>query len=165
MIFIPSKKIETGPLLIDTGLQIDEMCSDITWTFWVGNNPTEDFVRAYKVLYESKEVANKYMVDGEKCNVPAIKCREYLRENGYDDVKLFFHGFGHSLGFVAHDIGYGIGANRPDEFTLRENMVYTNEPGLYWRGEWGVRLEDDIIIKKDNSEKITYVPEVPLLIS
>ena len=54
-----SKKIENGPLLIDTGLQIDEMCSDITWTYWVGNSPTEEFLRAYTVLYESKEVANK----------------------------------------------------------------------------------------------------------
>jgi len=36
-----TKKIEPGVLLIDTGMQIDEMCSDITWTFWIGNKPPE----------------------------------------------------------------------------------------------------------------------------
>jgi Xaa-Pro aminopeptidase len=158
------KKIENGPLLIDTGLQIDEMCSDITWTYWVGNRPSDDFLDAYRVLLESKKIANKYMVDGEKCNTPAKKCRECIRENGYDDIKLFFHSLGHSLGFVAHDIGYGVGVSRPDEFKLRENMVYTNEPGLYWAGEWGIRLEDDIIIKKEKCEQITYIPEEPLTI-
>ncbi|MFX1413856.1 MAG: M24 family metallopeptidase, partial [Promethearchaeota archaeon] len=100
-----NKKIETGVLLIDTGLQIDEICSDITWTFWVGNNPGKDFLDAYEVLYESKKVANEYLIDGNPNCLPAIKCREFLSEKGYDHEKLFFHGFGHSLGFEAHDVG------------------------------------------------------------
>ena len=158
------KKIEPGVLLIDTGLQIDEMCSDITWTFWVGKKPVKEFTYAYKALFESKEVAHKFFTDGTPNNVPAKKCREYLAEKGYDHEKLFFHGYGHSLGFEAHDIGGRISWKVPDNFKLKENMVYTSEPGLYWVEKWGIRLEDDIIIGKDKCEQVTYNSKDPILI-
>ena len=67
------KKIESGVLLIDTGLQIFEMCSDITWTFWVGGKPEEEFVTAYKALFESKEIAHEFFTDGTPNNLPAKK--------------------------------------------------------------------------------------------
>ena len=158
------KKIEHGVLLVDTGLQIDEMCSDITWTFWVGKKPVKEFTYAYKALFESKEVAHKFFTDGTPNNVPAKKCREYLAEKGYDHEKLFFHGYGHSLGFEAHDIGGRISWKVPDNFMLEENMVYTSEPGLYWGEKWGIRLEDDIIIGKDKCELVTYNSKDPILI-
>ena len=158
------KKIEPGVLLVDTGLQIDEMCSDITWTFWVGKKPVKEFTYAYKALFESKEVAHKFFTDGTPNNVPAKKCREYLAENGFDHEKLFFHGYGHSLGFEAHDIGGRISWKVPDSFKLKENMVYTSEPGLYWAEKWGIRLEDDIIIGKDKCELVTYNSKDPILI-
>ena len=159
-----NKKIEPGPLLIDTGLQIDEMGSDITWTFWLGNNPSDEFRDAYNVLYESKEVANKYYTDGTPSILPAQKCREYLAEKGIDHKKLFIHGLGHALGFVAHDVGPRISVATSGDSVLKENMVHTNEPGLYWIGKWGIRLEDDIIIGKEKCEKVTNVPKNPLKI-
>lgn len=158
------EKIKPGPLLIDTGMQIDEMCSDITWTFWIGNNPSEDFNDAYNALYESKQVANKYYIDGTPSALPAQKCREYLAEKGYDHKKLFFHGLGHALGFEAHDVGPRISIAMSGDSILKENMVHTNEPGLYWVGKWGIRLEDDIIIGKDKCEQVTYVPKDPIII-
>ena len=158
------KKIEPGVLLIDTGLQIYEMCSDITWTFWVGGKPAKEFVDAYNALYESKEVAHEFFTDGTPNNVPAKRCREYLAEKGYDHEKLFFHGYGHSLGFEAHDIGGRISWKVPDNFRLKENMVYTSEPGLYWADKWGIRLEDDVIIGKGKCEKVTYNSKDPILI-
>ena len=159
-----AKKIESGVLLIDTGLQIDEMCSDITWTYWIKGGPSDKFVNAYHALYQSKEAANNYMVDGTPNYIPALKCREYLAKAGYDHERLFFHGFGHALGFEAHDIGARINWKVPKEFILKENMVYTNEPGLYWQDEWGIRLEDDIIIGKEKCEIVTKVPKDPILI-
>jgi len=158
------KKIEQGVLLIDTGLQIDEMSSDITRTFWVGLNPPEDFSKAYTALYGAKNVANDYFTDGTPKNLPALKCREYLTAKGYDHEKLFFHGLGHSLGFVAHDIGGGVSWKVPETYKFKENMVYTNEPGLYWRDKWGIRLEDDVIVGKGKCEQVTKVSEIPILI-
>lgn len=159
-----TKKIEPGVLLIDTGLQIDQMCSDITWTFWVGNNPSDEFLQAYQILYESKEVANKYFIADIPNYLPAKMCRDFLAEKGYDHERLFFHGLGHSLGFEAHDIGARISWKSPKEYRLKENMVYTNEPGLYWRGKWGIRQEDDVIIGKEECEQVTYNHKEPLII-
>ncbi|MHA2288557.1 MAG: M24 family metallopeptidase [Promethearchaeota archaeon] len=159
-----TKKIGPGVLLIDTGLQIYEMCSDITWTFWVGRKPDKEFNDAYKALYDSKEIAHEFFTDGTPNNVPAIKCREYLAEKGYDHEKLFFHGYGHALGFEAHDIGARMSWKVPDDFKLKENMVYTSEPGLYWPNKWGIRLEDDVIIGKGKCEKVTYNSKEPILI-
>ena len=159
-----TKKIEPGVLLIDSGLQIDQMCSDITWTFWVGNKPSDEFLKAYNALYESKEIANKYLINNTPNSIPAKKCREHLADEGYDHEKLFFHGFGHSLGFEAHDIGARISWKVSDDFILKENMVYTSEPGLYWKEKWGVRLEDDIVIGKEKCEKLTYNHKDPITI-
>jgi len=158
------KKIEQGVLLIDTGLQIDEMSSDITRTFWVGANPHEDFINAYTALYEAKNVANDYFTDGTPKNLPALKCREHLTVKGYDHEKLFFHGLGHSLGFVAHDIGVRVSWKVPETYKFKENMVFTNEPGLYWRDKWGIRLEDDVIIGKGKCEQVTKVSKSPILL-
>jgi len=115
-------------------------------------------------LYESKQVANKYYIDGTPSALPAQKCREYLAEKGYDHKKLFFHGLGHALGFEAHDVGPRISMALSGDSILKENMVHTNEPGLYWVGKWGIRLEDDIIIGKDKCEQVTYVPKDPIII-
>lgn len=159
-----NKKIEPGVLLIDTGLQIDEMCSDITWTFWVGKKPSKDFLKAYEVLYESKKIANEYFIGGNSNCLPAKKCRDYLAQEGYDHEKLFFHGLGHSLGFEAHDVGARVSWKVPETYILKENMVYTNEPGLYWKDKWGIRLEDDIIVGSKKCEQVTYNPKEPILI-
>ncbi|MFX0040139.1 MAG: M24 family metallopeptidase [Promethearchaeota archaeon] len=159
-----NEKIKPGPLLIDTGMQIDDMCSDITWTYWVGNKPSEEFIDAYNSLYEAKIVANKYYIDDTPSKLPALKCRESLAEKGYDHEKLYFHGLGHALGFEAHDVGPRVSWKAPENTKLKENMVYTNEPGLYWIDKWGVRLEDDIIIGKDKCKQVTYNPKDPLLI-
>lgn len=159
-----NKKLEPGVLLIDSGLIINQMCSDVTWTWWIGREPPEDFLNAYKALYEAKQIANRYYIDGLSTNIAPIKTRESLAENGYDHKKLYNHGLGHSLGYTVHDIGHRMSSKVPDKFKLKENMVYSNEPGLYWQGKWGIRLEDDIIIGKDKCEQLTYVSEEPIII-
>ncbi|MHA1689312.1 MAG: M24 family metallopeptidase [Promethearchaeota archaeon] len=158
------KKIKKGVLLIDTGLKINRMCSDITWTFWVGTKPSEQFIDAYSILLKAKEISLKYYKDGEKNCTPAIECREFLSKEGYDPEKLFIHGLGHSIGFQVHDVGARISKSVSKKEILKENMIYSNEPGLYWKNQWGIRIEDDIIIKKEKCERVTLAPKEPLLI-
>ena len=49
------KKIEPGVLLIDLGLKTTHICSDLTWTYWVGGEPPEEFIQAYQTIYDAKE--------------------------------------------------------------------------------------------------------------
>ena len=151
-------------LLIDTGVKLNQMASDITWTYWVGSNPPEEFMNAYKALYESKEVANKYMKEGEKIIEPALKCREFMASKGFDHEKLMIHGFGHSLGFEVHDIGDRMSSKASPEPILKDGMVYTSEPGFYWPGKYGIRLEDDVVIRKDKGEVLSYNHKEPKMI-
>ena len=154
-----SAKIENGVLLIDMGINIQEIKSDITWTFWVGDNPHDDFLKAYNALYESKIAANKCMNVGDPINIPAVRCREVLERLGFDHHTLFMHSLGHPL-----SVGDIMGAKGRNDLVFKENMAYTVEPGLYWQGKFGIRLEDDILITKNGAEQLSYVPKEPIRI-
>lgn len=97
-------------------------------------------------------------------NLPAIKCREAIAERGYDHEKLYNHSLGHSLGYSVHDIGPGMRASSPSGILQQEHMVVSNEPGLYWQNQWGVRLEDDLVIEKDGPRILSYIPKDPIQI-
>ena len=158
------RKISHGAFLVDTGLRRNQMSSDITWTYWIGGTPPGEFLDAYHVLMEAKKIANKYMTAGGITTVPDEKCREYLAEMGYDHKKLFNHGLGHALGYETHDIGPRASSSAaPKNAIFPENAVYTNEPGLYWQGKWGIRLEDDIIITNGDCEQVSYNHEDPIV--
>ena len=74
------------------------------------------------------------------------------------------HGLGHSIGYDVHDVGPRASSTAPGDATFEENMVYSNEPGLYWQGKWGLRLEDDIIIKKGDCEQVSYNHADPIVL-
>lgn len=157
-------KIKPGVLLIDTGVSLGEMASDITWTYWVGGAPPADFEDAYDALYHAKIQTNEAMRAGASINYPAQRCREYLAERGYDHEQLFFHGLGHALGFQAHDVGPSCSWKADPDLTFEANMVYTNEPGLYWEGKFGIREEDDVVIRPDGAEVLSRTPPEPIQI-
>ncbi|MHA1370853.1 MAG: M24 family metallopeptidase [Promethearchaeota archaeon] len=157
-------KIKPGPLLIDTGAKINSMCADITWTFWVGGKPPDNFVKAYSALLKAKKAAYDHVKSGVKARLPATKCRESLADNGYDVEKLFIHGLGHPLGFEVHDIGPRLSVNASESDIIEDGMVYTNEPGLYWDNKWGIRLEDDFIVRHHHAEVTIHVPKEPPVI-
>jgi Xaa-Pro aminopeptidase len=159
-----SSKIAKGPLLIDTGLRIDRMCSDLTWTYWVGGTPDPEFIRAYDVLMQAKKASFTALKAGESINQPDIKCREVLEKNGYEHVKLYNHGLGHSLGYEVHDIGPRMNWKMDPSIKLEEGMIYSNEPGLYWVGKWGIRLEDDLVITEEGYQLFSTLPNDPLTI-
>lgn len=157
------RKISAGAFLIDTGLRYNQMSSDITWTYWIGGTPPDEFLDAYHALMEAKRVANEYMKAGGITTVPDEKCREYLANLGYDHKKLFNHGLGHALGYETHDIGARVSSVAPKNIVFLENSVYTNEPGLYWQGKWGIRLEDDVIITSDGCDQVSYNHKDPIV--
>jgi Xaa-Pro aminopeptidase len=72
------------------------------------------------------------------------------------------HGLGHSIGLAVHD-GWGYGASAEDP--LEEGMAITVEPGIYLPGKGGVRIEDDVVVRKSGYEFLTTAPrsylEVP----
>ncbi|MFX1512006.1 MAG: M24 family metallopeptidase [Promethearchaeota archaeon] len=155
------KKVQTAsPLLIDVGIRKINSVSDCTWTYHVGK-PTEDFLRAYKAVFEAKEIGIKALKANVICKDVVSQVRDYFQENDYNPDELFIHGLGHPIGFVCHDIGPALSQSSPNDMVTLENSVMTVEPGLYWRGKWGVRLEDDVVIRKNEVERLSSTPREP----
>ncbi|MFW9995855.1 MAG: M24 family metallopeptidase [Candidatus Odinarchaeota archaeon] len=145
------KKVAEGVLLIDMGIKVGLCASDITRTFYIGK-PSEDFVEAYEAVYEAKEAAERILKAGAHNKKVAQVARDKFTELGYDHEKLFIHGLGHPIGINVGGIGPGLTIRASEDAVLVENSIYTIEPGLYWQGKYGIRLEDDYVIKKNGNQ-------------
>ena len=75
--------------------------------------------------------------------------RDHITEAGYGDQ--FGHSLGHGIGLEIHE---GPGVSHRSETILKENMIITNEPGIYVPGLGGVRIEDDLVIKEDGNQNL-----------
>jgi Xaa-Pro aminopeptidase len=155
------KKIEeNNVLLIDYGVSYNLANSDITHTYWIGKKPPDNILRAYEAVDKAKEAAFNKIKAGVLSSDVEDVVRAKFEEYGYDHEKLFIHSTGHSLGLETHDIGIGIAKSTPDRPSkqLLENSIITVEPGLYFQGEFGIRLEDDVVVRKDGITRLSFTP-------
>ncbi len=156
------KKIEAEQvLLIDYGVAYEGSNSDITHTYWIGKNPPENVLHAYEAVDQAKEAAFMKIRAGVLGEEVEIAVRDKFEEYGYDHEKLYIHSTGHPLGIETHDIGIGIRKSTPDNPSkaLLENSVITVEPGLYFADEFGIRLEDDCVVTKEGSIRLSNTPK------
>ena len=152
---------ENQVLLIDYGVSYNWSNSDITRTYWIGKNPPEEVLRVYEAVDAAKEAAYKHIKAGVFASEVENAVRETMKEFGYDPEKYFIHSTGHPLGIETHDVGVGIykASETVADKRLIENSVVTVEPGLYFEGKFGVRLEDDCVVTKDGSIRLSNTPK------
>ncbi len=140
-------------VLCDFGACFRRYNSDITRTFISGKASDKQ-----KDMYKTVLEAHKIGLDRIKPGLKANKVHEAV--NSYIDSTQFkgrfIHSTGHSLGLAVHDGGAKFSPTC--EIELKENMVFTVEPGIYIPGFGGVRIEDDVLIKKDGIELLTKTP-------
>ena len=97
----------------------------------------------WDIVAEAHDKAIKAIRPGMKCCEVDKVARDIIADYGYGDK--FIHSTGHSLGLDIHETP---GFSLRDETTVEEGMVITVEPGIYFEGEFGVRLEDTIAVSK-----------------
>ena len=136
---IPQAKKLEQPILIDWGAIYDGYCSDNTRTMVY----TESQQEIWDIVAEAHDKAIKAIRPGMKCCEVDKVARDIIADYGYGDK--FIHSTGHSLGLDIHETP---GFSLRDETTVEEGMVITVEPGIYFEGEFGVRLEDTIAVSK-----------------
>jgi len=140
-------------VLCDIGACFKRYNSDITRTFVFGK-ATEQQREMYDVVLKAQQVAFDAIRPGVKaCDVHAA-VSAFI-----DSTKFkgrFIHSTGHSLGLAVHD---GPGFAPGNAMELRENMVLTVEPGVYIPGFGGVRIEDDVLIKKEKHLLLSRSPK------
>jgi len=144
-------KLKIGDVvLVDYGAEYLGYVSDITQTYLTGK-PAQEIVHTYKTVYNAQRLAIELIKDGISAEFVEDEVRKYI--DCHEKYKgRFIHSLGHSIGLEVHD---GIYPSKDFDKKFSENMVLTVEPGIYLPGSYGVRLEDDVIVKKDSCEVIT----------
>lgn len=141
-----------GPelLLCDYGCELDGYNSDITRTFVIGGEPTQE----QHDLYHAVQRAQLAVLDSLKPGLVGKDVHQIavdsLTDSGYGDY--FIHGLGHGLGRLVHDHP---AFSRVSEVVLQPGMVVTVEPGAYIEGLGGVRIEDDVVITETGCQILT----------
>lgn len=147
-------------ILIDFGCKVNGYCSDITRTFLFGDDGKHDeFKKAYKAVLTAHELVKGRVVSGMTCGEADAVAREYLTEQGYGH--LFTHSLGHGIGLNVHEFPY---VRRNGEETLTDGMVFSNEPGVYLEGEYGIRIEDTVTLKDGKVQSFMSKTDKNLLI-
>ena len=135
------RKIQEQDIItIDMGCKVNGYCSDMTRTFFVGSVP--EYVKpVYDLVLKNQEQTIDDMKDGASTRLLTKMVDNDFRLNGYDLI----HALGHGVGMEIHEAPY---INFRSDVPLKENMVVTDEPGIYVPGRFGVRIEDTIQITK-----------------
>lgn len=144
------RKLSKGSVaLFDFGASYQNYVSDITRTFFT--RPIDPKLeKIYHIVWGAQSAAISKVRSGISVKSIDNAARKYIQKHGYE--KYFIHSTGHGLGISVHDPGM-IAKNSKD--ILKEKMVFTIEPGVYIRGRGGIRIEDDVIVRKDRAEIIT----------
>lgn len=139
------KKVGMNELVTtDFGAYYNGYVSDMTRTFFVGDEISDKQKEIYDIVLEANKMAIKQVKAGMKCSDLDKVARDYIASKGYGDN--FGHGLGHGIGLEIHEAPT---VSPAGDIILEENMLITIEPGIYIDGFSGVRIEDDVIVKKD----------------
>ncbi|MCP4544005.1 MAG: aminopeptidase P family protein [Chloroflexi bacterium] len=154
--------IQAGdPIVFDIGAVVDGYYSDLTRTVALGE-PSAKYLKVYEIVLRAQEAALQGVLPGMTgCEADGL-ARQVIEDAGYGDH------FGHGLG---HGIGMDGGRNKPllsnhyegGKELLRPGMVFTVEPGIYLPGEFGVRIEDDVILHQDGVRVLTQAVKEPYI--
>lgn len=142
---------ENDVITIDMGCKINGYCSDMTRTIFVGKVPDEVKL-VYDLVLKNQEQVLQDMKDNANTKQISKMVDNDFRLNNYDLI----HALGHGVGLDIHE-GPVLSIN--SESVLRENMVVTDEPGIYVAGQFGVRIEDTVLITKGGCEPLTKSPK------
>ena len=153
------RKVRKGePLLIDWGAELDCYRSDITRTLFMGSVPNK-MVDIYETVLAANSAGIAAMKPGVRCQTVAKKAWDVVKDAGYGET--IRHGLGHGLGMNVHERpGFGNGTipRNGKDVVLRKNMVLTIEPGIYYDGLGGVRIEDDVAVTAKGRNCLTTFP-------
>ena len=145
--------IEEGSvLLIDGGCSAEGYRSDISRTFVLGE-PTDRMREVFGIVHQAQAAALAAARPGIQAQDVDAAARRVVEEAGFGpDYTYFTHRVGHGIGMDGHEWPYLV---RGNALQLQPGMTFSDEPGIYIPGEFGVRLEDDMYITQDGAGLFT----------
>jgi len=156
---IQPQVIQEGTIImIDDGCSVEGYQSDITRTFVLGK-ATDKMNQVFGIVRRAQDAALKAARPGVPLESVDAAARKVITDAGYGPgFKYFSHRLGHGMGMDGHEWPYLVRNNMfgwERELNAQPNMVFSDEPGIYIRGEFGVRLEDDMHITETGAELFT----------
>jgi Xaa-Pro aminopeptidase len=149
------RKLEAGEgVVIDMGCDVRGYMSDLTRTIVLGE-PDDQFKKIYDIVLTAQLTAEEMVkpgMTGEECHMIA---HNVIEAAGYGDT--FGHGLGHGIGLQVHEAPR-VGRTSPD--VLKDDMVFTIEPGIYITGWGGVRIEDMVVLEGGKARVMSKAPKL-----
>jgi Xaa-Pro dipeptidase len=143
---------EGSIIMVDDGCTVEGYQSDITRTFVLGK-ATDKMKKAFDVVRQAQSAGLAAARPGVACGDVDAAARKVITDAGFGpDYKFFTHRLGHGIGMDGHEWPYLVRGNATK---LQANMTFSDEPGIYVRSEFGVRLEDDMHITENGAELFT----------
>lgn len=144
------REFMTGDVVVvDFGAVVNGYCSDVTRTLLVGNT-SKKVEEAYEAVGRALDAAIENTRHGVEAGTLYEVARGVLEEHGFAD--RFIHSLGHGVGLEVHERP---SLSKGSKSVLEEGMVLTLEPGVYFKGEFGVRIEEMVVVTKGGCEVLT----------
>lgn len=146
---IPTDRIiqSEDVILIDMGCKYNGYCSDMSRTIFVDKVPN-NIKLAYDMVLENQNIVLNELCEGKLIKDIALTVEKNFSLKRYNVL----HACGHGIGLECHEVPF-IGTKNMN--TIKENMVLAIEPGAYMTGNYGVRIEDTVLVKKNNCIELT----------
>ena len=148
----PRSLEENQVVLIDGGTSVHGYQSDITRTTVFGS-PSPEAQKVFDIVHEAQRRALAFAAPGRKCGEVDGVARKVVTDAGYGpDFRTFTHRLGHGIGMEGHEWPYLV---RGSQIVLEPGMTFSDEPGIYQYGKFGIRLEDIMAITENGAEMMT----------
>ena len=145
-------------ILLDDGCSVEGYQSDISRSFVLGK-ATDKQKRVFEIVHRAQAAALAAAHPGVPCHAVDDAARKVVEDGGYGPgYKFFSHRLGHGIGMDGHEWPYLVRGNTQ---ALETGMCFSDEPGIYIPGEFGIRLEDDWHLAPDGGKLFT--PQSPSL--
>jgi Xaa-Pro dipeptidase len=143
---------ENQVVLVDGGLSVNGYQSDMTRTVVFGT-PTAEMQKVFDIVHEAQAKSLAFAAPGKKCGDVDAVARKVITDAGYGpDYRTFTHRLGHGIGLEGHEWPYLV---RGSQIILEPGMTFSDEPGIYQYGKFGIRLEDIMAITESGAEMMT----------
>jgi Xaa-Pro dipeptidase len=143
---------EGSLVMMDDGCTVEGYQADVTRTVVLGK-PTDKMNRVFDIVFNAQKAALAAAKPGAPCESVDSAARKVITAGGYGPgYKYFTHRLGHGIGMDGHEWPYLVNGNK---LPLASGMTFSDEPGIYIPGEFGVRCEDIMAITDTGSEMLT----------
>lgn len=153
------------PIVLDIGGTVDGYGSDITRMVWVtggegASGPTAEFLAAFDLVRRAHADATAAIRPGARCGDLDAVARGVIRASGHGDA--FIHRLGHGIGLDGHEEPYLVAGNQE---RLESGNAFSIEPGVYFEGRFGIRIEDIAVCTDTGSDVLNEAPRDLLVVS